>query len=385
MNNVFANIEIDFLCAFVFGLMIHRVKVAADGQLSQVTLLRILICNFLMVIFDGLSFVIAFLSYKLGWNVFVCRLVNGIYFITVVVGSIMWFYYVLILLHSPLIRSKKMRYLLAVPAFAIIVMAVFSIFGFNTLFFIGENYQYHRGALYFIQPIVSYAYILTATVLAIIKSIDINNYVDRKQYLEIAYFPLLPILFGVVQFFFPAFNTVCIGNTLAILWFFLSNQNQKISIDSLTQLNNRNQLKKYIMYKMKKVTEGKHLFILMIDVDYFKKINDKYGHLEGDEALRRVAMILKTTCNVYNSFLCRYGGDEFTMVFDADYEDELFDLCRMIFGELATMNVAVKSPYDLSLTIGYAEYKPYMKTPDDFIALADKNLYEKKNARIESK
>jgi diguanylate cyclase (GGDEF)-like protein len=119
----------------------------------------------------------------------------------------------------------------------------------------------------------------------------------------------------------------------------------------------------------------------MIDVDYFKSINDNFGHLEGDEALIRVANALKQGCTSCRKrpYIARYGGDEFIIVTELS-EEETLDLCSSIKNKLKELNDNAGVRYSLNLSIGCAEWKSGM-TANDLINTADFNLYKEKAAR----
>ncbi len=96
----------------------------------------------------------------------------------------------------------------------------------------------------------------------------------------------------------------------------------KLSItDDLTGLYNRH----YVLDRLEKeieraLREGSGFSVIMFDLDNFKKINDKYGHLKGDEVLRKVAQILKRHFRSYD-VVSRFGGDEFLVLVLSDKND----------------------------------------------------------------
>ena len=87
-----------------------------------------------------------------------------------------------------------------------------------------------------------------------------------------------------------------------------------ISVDDLTHLNNRGQINRYL--EQLRYSEDSKVYIMMLDINRFKGINDTYGHAEGDRALIIASEVLRRTCEQIKSqvFLGRYGGDEFTIV-----------------------------------------------------------------------
>ncbi len=62
------------------------------------------------------------------------------------------------------------------------------------------------------------------------------------------------------------------------------------------------------------VDQAEDVYLLMMDADGFKQINDRYGHVEGDHALQVVATALKDVCSASGGFIARYGGDEFVVL-----------------------------------------------------------------------
>ena len=90
----------------------------------------------------------------------------------------------------------------------------------------------------------------------------------------------------------------------------------QISTDPLTKLNNRGQLHRYVSQEGNLRMEDRDTYIVMIDINDFKKINDTYGHWEGDSALVLLSgsitkVIRKRSMPI---FLARYGGDEFILI-----------------------------------------------------------------------
>ena len=121
----------------------------------------------------------------------------------------------------------------------------------------------------------------------------------------------------------------------------------------------------------------------MIDLDGFKRINDTWGHPEGDNALVTLAGVLKKACGPFRKrpYIARYGGDEFIVVMEGSADDAAA-LCELIRKTMDEANRSIEA-YDISLSIGEAEWREGM-TPKEAIAEADRELYlikSKKKAR----
>jgi len=125
---------------------------------------------------------------------------------------------------------------------------------------------------------------------------------------------------------------------------------------------------------------GRAVAALMIDVDHFKSINDRYGHAVGDRVLQEVAKAIQTAARKDDS-VSRIGGEEFLLVcHDADARTALLAaerLRRMI--KALTINV---SGVDIQATvsIGVASIEASMQKEDEMLSAADKALYVAKNA-----
>jgi len=88
-----------------------------------------------------------------------------------------------------------------------------------------------------------------------------------------------------------------------------------VNIDGLTGLANRRYLDKYLRVEVARSMRNKHMLsVILCDVDFFKKYNDTYGHLKGDDCLKDVAKAMETACKRSTDLVARYGGEEFAVV-----------------------------------------------------------------------
>ena len=148
--------------------------------------------------------------------------------------------------------------------------------------------------LFLIVPVI---YIIISTVRSFIRAFRKENYAVRAPYIAGAVYPALLALFGVIQTLWLQAPMFSFGCSIMMLYFYITSLNDQVSIDELTKLNNRTQLKKYIAGDVpKQLSEKPDRYVLMVDLNKFKQINDQYGHVEGDFALKRAADALKISC-----------------------------------------------------------------------------------------
>lgn len=148
------------------------------------------------------------------------------------------------------------------------------------------------------------------------------------------------------------------------------------AVDGLTGVLNRRSLLGLAESGERRSERGDALTVLMIDVDHFKAINDRYGHARGDEALRRIAETLRACCR-QSDLVGRYGGEEFLVVlFNASADDTrtLAEKMRQSVADIA----AGCGP--LSVSIGIAGVVAPEGTLDEAIRRADAAMYAAKAA-----
>jgi len=120
---------------------------------------------------------------------------------------------------------------------------------------------------------------------------------------------------------------------------------------------------------------GGVLSLLMIDVDFFKQINDSYGHAAGDVVLKRISALMKNNTGQIN-VVCRYGGDEFAVISpisDLDRARQRAERFRMLVEKEKFIHN--RQSFNVTLSIGVAAWKRNMKNASDLVNAADKALY----------
>ncbi len=145
--------------------------------------------------------------------------------------------------------------------------------------------------------------------------------------------------------------------------------------DMLTSLWNHG----YFQYKLdeellKAKSKNYPLSILMIDIDDFKKFNDTYGHMQGDEALRRISEVLKNNGRE-TDIICRYGGEEFSIILPQTAKEEAGRLAEMMRANLSAKSIAGTN---FTVSIGLANYPQDGADKDTLVRKADVALYKAK-------
>lgn len=155
------------------------------------------------------------------------------------------------------------------------------------------------------------------------------------------------------------------------------------NIDGLTQLYNRRYLDSMLNKEVNRAIRHQHsLALLICDIDYFKKYNDYYGHLAGDDCIKKVAEILKSISKRSGDVAARYGGEEFCLILPNTNLTEVMTIADKIQQSLADLALPhEKSTLNqlVTLSIGvFACIPPKDTSAETFISCADQALYASK-------
>jgi diguanylate cyclase (GGDEF)-like protein len=165
----------------------------------------------------------------------------------------------------------------------------------------------------------------------------------------------------------------CFVSGLLFTYFFIIRSDSKI--DSLTGIGNRYSFNEFID-RLAKQNSKQPYTVVMIDMDHFKEINDTLGHLEGDNALRDMAAIIKG-CVRFSDFAARYGGDEFVLA--AREEHDIERIMERIQDAINIQNEKKVRPYNIQISYGLDVFTPNSgQSIEAFLQHIDTLMYKHK-------
>lgn len=203
--------------------------------------------------------------------------------------------------------------------------------------------------------------------------------------------PLLPLTSSIIE-------TLQIVNTVTIFWcisliaYIFSRDGQELegklvqyneqlekqaNTDKLTGLYNRRKAWEYLEWVARDRSESCGFSLCICDIDFFKKVNDTYGHDMGDEVLKKVAGIFEEEMSG-KDFVARWGGEEFLLLFPGCNGDDAYVKLESIRRKIKDMRIRKDDiEIGITMTFGLAEHD-YSKKADDTIKAADRKLYQGK-------
>lgn len=155
----------------------------------------------------------------------------------------------------------------------------------------------------------------------------------------------------------------------------------RASTDALTGLPNNASLFSHLQNEIARTLRGNlPLAVVVCDLDGFKGVNDRFGHLTGNELLKCVAAGLRSKCREYD-FVARMGGDEFVLIMPGLDREAAVGRCQLLEEVVVAAGVEVCGEECVRMSAGISQLYRDGKNPDELVAAADLRMYEQKQAR----
>ncbi len=274
---------------------------------------------------------------------------------------------------------KKLKYFDLIPLVFVIIIEQFAYFT-KWVFWFDENNIFHRGPLGYISQVITIIYMVVA-----IFEVFISKRNSKKIYVSLVSVVILYVGSAMIVESITSIRSLGISSAVYSIIFFMftllaNNLNEARSklkvlseIDSLTQISNRYYGEKIINELLARKVPGT---FAILDIDKFKNINDTYGHTSGDEAICKVAKVLKDNSNK-DDIIMRLGGDEFalysTTILD---EKEMVEIINKFFDGFNNIQLSNVKDYRIEVSIGMVKFDgTNFKDFNEIYRKADNNLY----------
>jgi len=159
----------------------------------------------------------------------------------------------------------------------------------------------------------------------------------------------------------------------------------KVNYDALTRIYNRRYMEDNLGLIIKSLSRSQgELSVLMIDIDFFKKYNDTYGHSVGDVCLRAIAETIANSLSRKDDFAARYGGEEFAVILPGTDEKGACFVAEKILRNVVALNMLHENSEiagHVTVSIGVASGSvEHTQSAASYLMRADEALYMSKNA-----
>lgn len=352
----------------IFFLLVSRAITRTKSATEEHALNAMMVLTMIACVVEPLTFYIDGRPGKLCYWI---SMLGGTYlYYANAIGAFLWCMFVDLSLFHDYDRMKKIYRPLSIPIGILLISLFGNIWG-HYYFYVDENNVYQR------QPGVNvfYFYVIICALYSLFLYLRHRLEVGRAAFFPI-YMYLIPIMTGsVLQMLFYGMSLAWLGTSIGIVALYMSIQNQKAYLDDLTGLFNRSYLE-HTLYTMSRDTSGSY-YGIMIDMNYFKSINDSYGHSVGDEALVKAAEIIKKAVSKLGT-VYRFAGDEFIVILKTGDEADVLAVEKEIREQGENFNKTGAVKYKLSFAMGHDSYHPQEDNADSFLRGIDTAMYRDK-------
>jgi diguanylate cyclase (GGDEF)-like protein len=308
------------------------------------------------------------------WLIPVSVILHICLFVTAPVLAYSWYLFI----HSWVIPdgsiSKKQHLFMLIPIAVNFMLAVLSpVFGW--VFYIGAANVYHRGSLFVLSSAITYFYLLFSLGLVFRQ----RKKVMKQEYIPLFVFGFLPIAGGILQTLFYGVLLMWSSTSFSLVIVYNFLQQRMIHLDALTGVWTRGSFYYFISHRIKYKTDEK-FGIISVDLDGLKQINDRYGHFEGDCAIKATVHLIRTSLKK-TDILARLGGDEFAIFIEGGSQDVLEKTIRHICLCLDDYNKGASKNYKLGCSFGADIFSADYKTVEQFLHHVDNLLYDNKKEK----
>ena len=357
-------------------LFISRWMARRTSTLESKLFTVLIIIDTCALIFETLSFIIdGYAQYRV-----INILANSFLYACTATVSLVWIIYADLHLNRSTRTIKPYHYAFF-GVWVILVLSLIPNAFLGFYFSIDANNVYSRE----LAGYVFYAFLIISLISSVVLYIR-----SRLRHGETQFFPiwmfLSPIVIAcVVQAVWYGIAAAWLGCAIGLVGIHVNMQSKLAFIDPLTNIYNRAYLEHRLV-----IAKSKSNYVyggIMFDVDYFKDINDSYGHSVGDKALIDVANIL-IAASERNSVVCRFAGDEFIILVRApinnpeELDKKISSIKERVRSGSEKFNKTSGNPYKIVFSMGHAYYD---KNIDEDIFFRDMDIAMYKEKQIHHK
>lgn len=309
------------------------------------------------------------------WLIPIANLLHILLFTLAPVSTCYWFFLFRQLIFPQETIPRKKLLLFIIPLAVNGVITLLSPL-FHFVFYIDGNNVYHRGSLYLVSAVITYSYIICALLTVIIHRRKLPK---QDSYLLII-FVGFPIVGAMVQtmFYGPLLIWSCSAFSLIIAYSSL--RQRMVHLDELTGAWDRGSFDYYVSNRL--MQEDESCGVIYADLDRLKMINDTYGHMEGDYAIKTAVSIIRNEIRK-NDIIVRMGGDEFLVMLNCNTKEELHKTIDRIDTAFMLYNKNSEKEYRLECSFGADIYDSQYNSFAQFLNHIDNLMYRNKNRKKE--
>jgi diguanylate cyclase (GGDEF)-like protein len=288
----------------------------------------------------------------------------------------LWFSFIFLRVRKSVYSYKHLFPLFSTPS----IIGIFICIGIGIYGFTNDchatSLQFKRLLPFLIG--LNLMYIVATMVIGIQYGIAQKNSTNRKEAFYLSFIAFIPSFACIIQYFVPNIPLTDPIFALTLLHVYVTLLKYRITSDPLTGINNKIRLIDYLQYITQHQDSSKRLFILLMEVDYYKAIVRKFGYEMSDRVVVDLASFLKRQCREQRGFLARTGESQFSIIMECDEISEIEQFCQKLIRDCDRDSMqADMNSWKISFSIHFAEISNISTSNiSKIFAVARKNCYK---------
>jgi|GEM_PF-1629162 len=381
-QSLFLYILISLLCIMGLGVFLHNTHRYSSKSKAQSFFECSIICS---IVYSAMDVVYAL---HIAGVIADCPVIlyaaEILYSASRLVGGFAWFLCSELMQESRLVKTTARR--MIYHALMAVMMTLILTTPIHHLLFYFDGNAYCRGPFNGAFSLVVIGLILASGIKALIRSFEKRYFLKKRIYRTLFNYSFIVLIFMLIQNFFGSIAPFSPISALIVV-FVVQDKGLKsrIHLDTLTGINNRNAIKDYFHNTFERADESSYLMIL--DLDDFKGVNDRYGHSTGDTVLKLMATAMKKSVP-RSFFIARYGGDEFLIAGRTSTPGNAAEIEKIIAAVQENLDTLVREaqvPFRPTFSAGYKNRTPDIENIPDFFDAADAMMYKRKSEKKAAK
>jgi diguanylate cyclase (GGDEF)-like protein len=372
--NLFLRIDTNVIAMILLGIVIflayHRLD--REEEMNKV-FLRVSLIIVVELFFETATCMI---NGKPGtWSYVISNILHICLFVGAPILTYFWYRFIYSWILPEKASYLSFKSFLILPVLVNAVISVLSPF-YGFVFSIDpSNNVYHRGSLFILSAVIIYFYIVYCLGLVI---------KHRKHFIKHEFFPMvilgiLPMVGGILQTLFYGVLLMWSSTAFSLVVVYNFLQQRMIHLDELTGAWTRGSFDYYISQRIK-YQEKDRFGVIFIDLDGLKRINDEFGHCEGDSAIKTSVELIKAAISK-SDILIRFGGDEFLIIVNCDKVEVLKQRIKAIQLSFQNFGKNADQKYLLDCSFGADLYSSKFSSIEQFLHHVDSIMYKNKKAK----
>ena len=288
----------------------------------------------------------------------------------------LWFSFIFLRVRKSVYSYKHLFPLFSTPS----IIGIFICIGIGIYGFTNDchatSLQFKRLLPFLIG--LNLMYVVATMVIGIQYGIAQKNSTNRKEAFYLSFIAFIPSFACIIQYFVPNIPLTDPIFALTLLHVYVTLLKYRITSDPLTGINNKIRLIDYLQYITQHQDSSKRLFILLMEVDYYKAIVRKFGYEMSDRVVADLASFLKRQCREQRGFLARTGESQFSIIMECDEISEIEQFCQKLIRDCDRDSMqADMNSWKISFSIHFAEISNISTSNiSKIFAVARKNCYK---------